>query len=344
MEISRLLQLLVALVLTVSFFVPLEVLAATSRHKTTRTTTVKKKTHVAQKRTSKTKTVAHKRTKKKTVAHKRTKRSKAVAHKHTPRYAYPPDIFMWSAPEIAMSPLPKSFTRAAKSSFNSGAAGGRFSPKQLVQTGVFTHQPLYGGIFKRRESVRYIVLHSTETERPADGPRVIRSWSHGMRHPGAQYVVDRDGTIYQTVDPEYATVHVNIFRTQNGVNNDNSVGIEIVRAGKQKYTRDQLDSVTKLVAYMQNHFRVANDHIVGHGQIQPSDRTDPVNFNWSAFDVALSSLKFQAMAMKKRTQSRVFPFGYDQQPNPYDPPRPHDVTGPSSEDEDSEPESDTEDA
>jgi N-acetyl-anhydromuramyl-L-alanine amidase AmpD len=112
-----------------------------------------------------------------------------------------------------------------------------------------------------------------------------------MRHPGAQFVVDRDGTIYEAVDPNYGSVHVDVFRTKNGVNNDNAIGIEIVRAGKQKYTHDQLSSVTKLVAYLQGHYNVPNEAIYGHGQIQPSNRTDPVDFNWNNFVVGLASLK-----------------------------------------------------
>lgn len=281
---------------------------AKSRKKST-TARNRKKSTVAKSKSSKKSTVATSkkrsslaRSKKRSHIAKSKKKSH-IAKASTTRYAYPAGIFMWSPPEQDLSPLPSSFSKGASRLFENGIAGSKYSPTQLVQAGVFTYQPLRGGIFKRREPVKYIVLHSTETERPADGPRVIRSWNHGMRHPGAQYVVDRDGVIYQTVDPSYATVHVNIFRTHNGVNNDNSIGIEIVRAGKQKYTRTQLDSVTKLVAYLQGKYGVSNSRIVGHGQIQPSNRTDPVNFNWEAFESSLSQLKLQATEWKRRTQS-----------------------------------------
>jgi N-acetyl-anhydromuramyl-L-alanine amidase AmpD len=68
-----------------------------------------------------------------------------------------------------------------------------------------------------------------------------------------------------------------------GVNNDNSIGIEIVRAGTQEYSTAQMSSVVCLVRYLQDRFEVADNHIYGHGQVQPSDRSDPVNFNWQAF-------------------------------------------------------------
>jgi N-acetyl-anhydromuramyl-L-alanine amidase AmpD len=198
---------------------------------------------------------------------------------------------MWSAPAKAAAALSDSQQDSIRTAFDTGSAG-KYDPSAMVSAGVFNGDiPLRGGIFERREPVKYIIMHSTETESPADGPRVIRSWNRGMRHPGAQFVVDRDGTIYQAVDPNYGSVHVDVFRTKGGINNDNAIGIEIVRAGKQRYTHDQLSSVTKLVAYLQGHYGVPNSGIYGHGQIQPSNRTDPVDFNWNNFVVSLASLK-----------------------------------------------------
>jgi hypothetical protein len=278
-----------------------------------RTVASKKRTVASKKRTVATKKVSTKRTvaskkrtvasKKRTIASKKSRRHKvARARSKAPKVVHANDLFMWRPPSVKLAAMNKSSARHVNSAFESGMAA-RYSPLQLVQAGAFTDKPLLGGIFKRREPVKFIVMHSTETERPASGPRVIQSWNRGMRHPGAQYVVDRDGKIYQTVDPAYATVHVNVSRTLNGVNNDNSIGIEIVRAGKQKYTADQLESVTRLVAYLQNRFAVTDSGIVGHGQIQPSTRTDPVNFNWNNFKISLSMLKLEASGKRKETQS-----------------------------------------
>lgn len=74
---------------------------------------------------------------------------------------------------------------------------------------------------------------------------MVKSWNiRGLRHSGTQYLVDRDGTIHQTVDPKFAAVHVDINKTKYGVNNNNSIGIEIVRSGSQKYTEAQMDSLS----------------------------------------------------------------------------------------------------
>jgi N-acetylmuramoyl-L-alanine amidase len=223
----------------------------------------------------------------------------AAAKSH---FAYAKDFFMWNAPAGINGNMPPTLASLVKESFTRGQAS-KYAPYQLLQAGIFQDDPLLGGIFRRREDVKYIILHSTETGRAADASRVIKSWNRGLRHPGAQYVVDRDGIIHQTVDPSFGTVHVDIFRTLLGVNNDNSIGIEMVRSGDQKYTPEQLTSVEHLVVYLQSYFNVSDDHIYSHHEVQPSDRTDPVNFDWTAFNAAKAGLHTQAVAFKRRANT-----------------------------------------
>ncbi len=214
----------------------------------------------------------------------------------------PPSGYQWN-PRPAVDYLPDGdqqrigSVRADQSkapafqAFIRGTAG-NFSYDQLVAAKVFVSQPLHGSIFKRQGRVKYIILHSTETGSPADARRVIESWNNrGQRHPGAQFVVDRDGTVCSTTNPDLATVHINTSKTLPGYSNDNSVGIEIVRSGKQQYTRPQLDSVMYLVSYLQSHYNVSDDDVTTHHHVQPSDRSDPVGFDLVAFESAKSSLR-----------------------------------------------------
>ncbi len=192
-----------------------------------------------------------------------------------------------------LNPVPSS---AVAQSFRRGLAGS-CSYDQLVNANVFVSAPLHGSVFKRHGRVKYIILHSTETGSPADARRVIQSWNNkGLRHPGAQFVVDRDGTICSTVNPDQATVHIDTSKTLAGYSNDNSVGIEIVRSGKQQYTRAQLDSVTCLVSYLQSHYDVPDTGVTTHHHVQPSDRSDPVNFDLVAFENDKSALQATARA------------------------------------------------
>lgn len=174
-------------------------------------------------------------------------------------------------------------------SFQEGKAG-IYTPEHMVRAGAFTYQPLIGGIHVRNAAVKNLIIHSTETARVATGKDIIRSWNaRGLAHPGTQYVVDRDGVIYLTLDPKYASSHVNEKRTLKGVTNDNSIGIEIVRTGKQQYTKTQLASLVRLVSYIKDRFQIYK--IYGHGQIQPSNRTDPVAFDWARFSQNLAMLR-----------------------------------------------------
>lgn len=216
--------------------------------------------------------------------------------------------FIWEAP-IASNALSDQAENMVQQAFASGRAQ-RYSPAMLTSAKVFTHVPMRGGMYKRRENVRYIILHSTETARVADAQRVIKSWSNrGLRHPGAQFVVDRDGTIYNTVDPTtYSTVHVDTRKTKKGINNDNSIGIEIVHTGNQEYTDRQVGAVAELVTYLQDRFSVNKNNILTHSFVQPSDRSDPVNFNWGKFAMDRSNLQNSETAYTRHSHA---PYGVE---------------------------------
>lgn len=233
-------------------------------------------------------------------------RHKVSHHKHSrkhwqaarPRYAYPYDFFLMEAPDFDRSPLPVDEADDVMRAFCNGTAD-KYPARTLVRAGVVKHCPLKGGIFWRREPVKYIIMHSTETGRPIGAARVIDSWNgRGRRHPGAQYVVDRDGTIFQAVDPDLATVHINIFKTLPGINNDNSIGIEMVHAGSQDYPPALLTSVIRLVNYLQERYNVGNENVITHRYAQQGDHTDPVNFDWDGFIFSKNQLRKDALAYK----------------------------------------------
>jgi hypothetical protein len=204
---------------------------------------------------------------------------------------------MVHAPEFDRSPLPSDQADAVRKAFDNGTAD-KYPARMLVRAGLTPYHPLHGGIFWRREPIKYVIVHSTETGVPQIATRVIDSWgSLGRRHAGAQYVVDRDGTIWCAVDPDLATVHVNIFKTLPGINNDNSVGIEMCHAGRQTYPPEQIAAVTKLVTYLQNRYKVTNENVITHRYAQQGDHTDPVAFAWETF--LSNKNKFRSIALTR---------------------------------------------
>ena len=221
-----------------------------------------------------------------------------VAAKPKTRYAYPIGIFMLKPPDFEKAPFNAEVASQIQRSFNSGYADNN-PARSLVRAGLVSYHPLHGGIFWRREPVKYIIMHSTETGVPQVAPRVIDSWgSMGRRHAGAQYVVDRDGTIYQAVDPDLATVHINIFKTLPGINNDNSIGIEMCHCGHQDYPYEQRQAVIKLVTYLQDRYKVDDDNIITHRYAQQGDHTDPVYFDFEGFLAEKCRFRNKAIAYR----------------------------------------------
>lgn len=202
------------------------------------------------------------------------------------------------APSFDKSPLDQHTSEKISRAWDRGIADS-YPARTLVRAGVVSYHPLRGGIYYRREPVKYIILHSTETGVPVSAVNVIEGWSSmGRRHPGAQYVVERNGTIYQAVDPDLATVHVNIFKTLPGINNDNSIGIEMNHTGRQNYPAAQREAVCKLLAYLQQRYQVDHANVITHRYAQQGDHTDPVNFDLEGFLAYKNNFQKQAIAYK----------------------------------------------
>ncbi len=226
-------------------------------------------------------------------------KSKHVAVVHKDKHAYALDFFMMKAPDFDRTPFSEEMASKIQDAFSRGIADDADASK-LVRAGVFHFHPLSGGIFNRREAVKYIVLHSTETGIPVPGKNVINGWnSMGRRHPGAQFVVDRDGTIYLAVDPDLGTVHVNIFKTLPGINNDNSIGIEMNHTGRQDYPAPQRAATIKLLTYLQHRFKVSSENVITHRYAQQGDHTDPVNFDLDNFLSTKEDFRTKALALKR---------------------------------------------
>ncbi len=303
-------KLIFAMALVLGFVFPSYAEAGTSRTKTTVRQAKTKTTTTSRRKISKTdcrKTISRKEISRHVVAKRVKKRHQQPIAKTTTRIknrvvstkkrttrkkaTQVARGYFWTVPTVT-TPLNPALSARMNANFQRGLAG-RYSPQDLVRASVFTYSPLRGGIRQRTEVVSNLIIHSTETARPADAVTVVKSWNHGLKHPGTQYIIDRDGTIHQTVDPRYATVHVNEKRTLRGVTNDNSIGIELVRSGKQRYTATQLASVVRLVDYIKDRYPIR--HVWGHGQIQPSTRTDPVAFNWTLFSRNLAAINSATM-------------------------------------------------
>ena len=181
-----------------------------------------------------------------------------------------------SAPDQAAPPVEST----------AGGAAGRFTKPAVIDAPSPNYNSRYG------TPIDAIVLHHTGSN---SGSGAV-SW---LRNPAsevsANYVLDRDGTIYQLVGDEKRAWHAG-EGALNGVPTDvnaRSIGIEIVNdgSGTTPFTEAQYGALTQLVGYLKQEYGVPMGNIVGHKDVAlPYGRkNDPApNFDWNRLRNAIT--------------------------------------------------------
>ncbi len=95
------------------------------------------------------------------------------------------------------------------------------------------------------------------------------------------YVINREGEIYQLVADKNIAYHAGVSQMPDGRRsiNEFSLGIELMNTEKDKYTDDQYQALSELIAYLKKKYKI--DYVLGHSQIAPGRKTDPWNFDYS---------------------------------------------------------------
>jgi hypothetical protein len=170
------------------------------------------------------------------------------------------------------------------------------TPTRLAETAAYALR--HYGVSTTRLRPKLIVLHFTASgagSEPGVHALFASDTPNGGELPGvcAHFVVDQDGTIYQQAP---LTV---ICRHAIGVN-DRAIGIEMVQlSGASSHWADQqilhrhaqIDSVIRLVRWLQARYGIATKDVIGHAMVNDSpffhdlegwrnDHTD-----WQAEDV-----------------------------------------------------------
>lgn len=97
----------------------------------------------------------------------------------------------------------------------------------------------------------------------------------------SHYLIDREGRVYQLVADKDMSYHAGISRMPDGRTSVNqfSIGIELLNTPEDACTEAEYESLRKLIALLKIRYPINN--IVGHGQIAPQRRNDPLNFDWT---------------------------------------------------------------
>jgi N-acetylmuramoyl-L-alanine amidase len=156
--------------------------------------------------------------------------------------------------------------------------------------GTFTKPPVINAPspnFDERKGmdIDTIVIHHTSSNNGAGDLAHLRNPKSEV---SAHYMLDRDGKIYQLVGDSKRAWHAGKSEL-HGVPTDvngRSIGIEIVNAGdgKTPFTEAQYKSLTQLVGYLKQEYKVPMNNIVGHKDVAvPKGRKDDPaeNFDWN---------------------------------------------------------------
>lgn len=133
----------------------------------------------------------------------------------------------------------------------------------------------------KARAIDTIVLHSSYN--PNEGEaygvselvKIYESYS-----VSAHYLIDRSGKIYRLVEDKNIAYHAGASKMPDGrkdVNNF-SIGIEMMNKENTQFTKAQYEAVNDLVASLKKKYGIK--HVVGHGDIAPTRKTDPWNFDW----------------------------------------------------------------
>jgi N-acetylmuramoyl-L-alanine amidase len=169
--------------------------------------------------------------------------------------------------------------------------------KPPPSTGVFKKPPVINAPspnFNERNGmdIDTIVIHHTASNNGAGDLAHLRD---PKAEVSAHYMLDRDGKIYQLVGDSKRAWHAGKGEL-HGVPTDvngRSIGIEIVNdgSGKTPFTEAQYKSLTQLVGYLKQEYKVPMNNILGHKDVAvPKGRkTDPANnFDWARLRKGIS--------------------------------------------------------
>lgn len=134
---------------------------------------------------------------------------------------------------------------------------------------------------KKARSIDTIVLHSSYNPNGGDAysaEKIVQIYE--SYEVGAHYLIDRSGKVYRLVEDGNIAYHAGASKMPDGRKdvNDFSIGIEMMNKEDTEFTKDQYEAVNELIAYLKKKHGIKN--IVGHGDIAPTRKTDPWNFDW----------------------------------------------------------------
>lgn len=131
-------------------------------------------------------------------------------------------------------------------------------------------------------TITCVILHATATK---DKNSPLEWLCDPKSQVSAHYMIDQLGMIYHLVHEQNIAWHAgeSEFDGMSGVNNF-SVGIELVNPNDgTDFDSAQLTACADLVAAICLDYDIKKEAVVGHADIAPGRKTDPLGFPWDNF-------------------------------------------------------------
>lgn len=116
--------------------------------------------------------------------------------------------------------------------------------------------------------VQGIVFHHTsDNHGPNQTVQDLNSQGYGV-----QYVISRDGKIYQTLPEGARGAHILNATNGTGLNNSNTVGIEVEAKDNADVTPAQVQAGVNLAHALEDKYGLSSSNVWGHGELNPGHR------------------------------------------------------------------------
>jgi len=138
----------------------------------------------------------------------------------------------------------------------------------------------------KRQRINMIVLHATVI----DLPQTLQKLCDPQSHVSAHYVISKSGDVYELVEPQYIAWHAGQSQWLGEADvNQFSIGIELVNLndGIDSYPDVQMRALQSLCQNFMQCYSIPHDRIVGHYEVSPDRKNDPMGFDLHAFRAAL---------------------------------------------------------
>lgn len=115
-----------------------------------------------------------------------------------------------------------------------------------------------------------IIFHHTGGGKNASlqsAMNTMRAKIHQGKQYATQYIIDKDGSIYQLQSDTAVTYHAGTTPGESKFTNWNSIGVEVVAGTSEQFTPAQLQAGYNLGKYLAKKHNIPYKNILGHGEI-----------------------------------------------------------------------------